>query len=45
MKRIEIYDTDDERIDDICEKFNMWPFEVIEILLDIVNGEEEEYFG
>lgn len=45
MKRINIYDYDDERIDNICERFDMMPHEVIEILLDIVDGEEDEYFG
>ena len=34
MRRIEIYDDDMDRIQDIAEKFDMTEAEVIEMLLD-----------
>ena len=41
MKQINVYDYDDERIDELCEKFDLMPFEVIEILLD--NAEDDMF--
>ena len=34
MKQITIYDYDDERIDELCNKYNLAPHELIELLLD-----------
>ena len=34
MKQITIYDYDDERIDELCAKYNLETHELIELLLD-----------
>lgn len=34
MKQITVYDYDDDRIDELCERYNLRPHELIEILLD-----------
>jgi len=34
MERINVYDYDSERIDDLCEKHNLTTAELIELLLD-----------
>lgn len=43
MTSITIYDYDDERIEKICEKYDLRPHEVIELLLDNVDESEEDY--
>lgn len=44
MTAINIYDTDDKRIDRLCDKYDLTTPELIEILLDNVEGEEDEIF-
>ena len=44
MTNVRIYDYDMERIDKICEKYDLTEHEVIELLLDSVEGEEDEVF-
>lgn len=44
MTKITVYDYDAERIEKICEKFDLSEHEVIELLLDHVEGEEEVVF-
>lgn len=44
MKDITIYDLDYERIDEICEDYDLTVHEVVEILLDNVSGMEDEVF-
>ena len=34
MKTINVYDEDDARIDELCDKYDLMPFDIIEILLD-----------
>lgn len=45
MKSISIYDEDDIRIDELCEKYDMMPYEIIEMLLDYIEyvGENEVF--
>lgn len=46
MTTITIYDTDAKRIEDIAKKWNLEEHEVIEILLENVHEDEEEFiFG
>jgi chorismate mutase len=47
MSNIIIYDTDYTEIEEICERNNTTPAEVVEVLLNIVKDEEidlNEYF-
>ena len=44
MVRITVYDYDDERIQVLCEKYNLTEAEVIELLLDNVDGSEDIVF-
>lgn len=45
MKRINVYDYDAERIEKICEKYDLYEPQVIELLLDnIVEAEEDIIF-
>lgn len=44
MTTITIYDTDSERIKRICERFSLTESEVIEMILDSIEGNEEEVF-
>lgn len=46
MKRIEVYDYSCSRIEDIAAKFDLTVAEVIEIMLDNIDPDEEEFlFG
>ena len=45
MTRIQVYDYDEERIDHICEEYNLTEPEIIELLLDYVDGQEDEVFS
>lgn len=46
MKRIEVYDYTRSRIEDIAAKFDLTVAEVIEIMLDNIDPDEEEFlFG
>lgn len=42
MKKIYVYDSEEKRIDDICEKYDISEAELIEALLDNVTDEEIE---
>lgn len=44
MKAIMVYDTDKDRIEQICEKNNLTESEVIEMLLDYTEQETEDIF-
>ena len=44
MERISVYDIEAQRIEDICDKYDLTEPEVIEILLDSVI-DEDEIFG
>ncbi len=43
MTRVEIYDYSCSRIEDIAAKFDLTVAEVIEIMLDNIDADEEEY--
>lgn len=46
MKTIEIMDNEAERIDELCEKYGLVPWEVIELALDNIDDIDEKYvFG
>lgn len=45
MIDIRIYELDRERIDDICDDYDLTPAEVVEILLDNAEGSEELIFA
>ena len=42
MKKIYVYDSEEKRIDEICEKYDISEAELIEALLDNVTDEEIE---
>lgn len=44
MKNITVYDSDEERINELCEKYDMSEYEVVELLLDNIEGQEETVF-
>ena len=44
MTTISVYDTDEKRIEAICERFDMTEAEVIEFMLDVVDQEGEDFF-
>lgn len=44
MIAIMVYDTDKDRIEQICEKHNLTESEVIEMLLDYTEQEAEDIF-
>lgn len=44
MKNITVYDYDEERINELCEKYDMSEYEVVELLLDNIEGQEETVF-
>lgn len=45
MKTIDVYDEDDARIYELCDKYDLMPFDIIEILLDLAEevGEDEVF--
>lgn len=44
MKNITVYDYDEERINELCEKYDMSEYEVVELLLDNIEGQEATVF-
>lgn len=44
MVSILIYNTDDERIDRLCDKYDTTAAEIIQALLDNAEGDEDEIF-
>lgn len=44
MKNITVYDYDDERIQQICDRYDLREAEVIELILDEIEGSEDSIF-
>lgn len=44
MQRVSVYDYDDERIQELCDRYGLTEPEVIEALLDNVEGSEDIIF-
>ena len=44
MKRIMVYDDSADYIEELSERYDMTEAEIVDILIDIVSGEEDDYF-
>lgn len=44
MKNISVYDIEESRLEKICETYNLTTAEAIEMMLDYIEGNEQEVF-
>lgn len=44
MKRIMVYDDSADYIEELSDRYDMTEAEIVDILIDVVSGEEDDYF-
>lgn len=44
MKRIMVYDDSADYIEELSDRYDMTEAEIVDILIDVVAGQEDDYF-